>query len=274
MVKKYYASVCVIAQNDVDLLEIFIPFYRHIGFEHIYLIDNNSIPALNTYDFIKKYIDEKFVTHIPFEQRYQQMNAYNQILNTYRYETEWLAYFDTDEYLVMKNHTDIKILLKDYENFGSLCICWYCFGSNGHIEYQHDIFNAYTKRVINSYHYKTIVNTNKIIYFGVHNVVTHTENFHSVDEKKNYVKGPFTLYQNTDIVQLNHYVIRSKKDFDVKMSRSILGNPKNIRFFNYINDNSNIYDDTVINFINKTSFKLPDISSECLDYLHRTNRAK
>ena len=188
MVKKYYASVCVIAQNDVDLLEIFIPYYKHIGFEHIYLIDNDSVPKLNTYNFIKKYIDENYVTYILSREKRQQEISYNKVLHTYRKETVWLAYFDTDEYLVMKNHTDVKILLKDYEKFGALSVAWYMFGSNGHIEHQHDIFNAYTKRLKNSCHYKTIVNTDKTIKFNIHDVNTHVRGSYSVDEKKILLK--------------------------------------------------------------------------------------
>jgi hypothetical protein len=42
--KKYYSSICIIIKNDHDLLPEWLEHYSRLGFDHIYLIDNETNP--------------------------------------------------------------------------------------------------------------------------------------------------------------------------------------------------------------------------------------
>lgn len=276
MSKKYYASLCVTTRNDYDLLEIWIPYYFMIGFDHIYLIDNRSDTFLNQVPLIKSYIEKEKITYHYEPKDNQQIQSYNFILNHYRHETVWLAIFDTDEFLVLHKDNDIKDFLKRYEAFGAVSICWYQFGSNEHISHQADLFDAYTKRQQESNHYKTIIYTDRVTKYEVHCPKIFVGNFYAVDEAFNRVYGPFTKYQTTEFTQLNHYVIRSLEDFQRKMNRRYPGSPNTINFFNNLNASCNTVDTSIFDSLNRIQPNWRDIidSSRFKDFDPDTYKQK
>ena len=59
---KTKVCVCVIAKKENLYIEYFIEYYKQLGYDHIYLYDNNDKRGEKVEYLIKKYIDENFVT--------------------------------------------------------------------------------------------------------------------------------------------------------------------------------------------------------------------
>jgi hypothetical protein len=49
-------------------------------------------------------IDDDFVIQIPFSGRGIQVKSYNHFITNYRHSYDWAAFFDCDEFLVLKKH--------------------------------------------------------------------------------------------------------------------------------------------------------------------------
>ena len=237
--KKYYSSVCLVIKNDHDLLVEWLEHYQRIGFEHIYLIDNGTRPPHAEY--LREYIQSGYITYMYVTQYPCQTESYNHILRHHRHETNWIAFFDSDEFLVLKKHNNINDFLREYENYAAVSVVWYMFGSNGHFTHQEKTIPSYYKRARHNdiengqYYYKTIAMTDRTIYFEFHNGF-HCNGFTAVDETKTptFVCKPLQINQiNTNIIQLNHYVVRSLEDFQNKSRRrSGDGNVKDMDYFN------------------------------------------
>lgn len=152
----------------------------------------------------------------------------------------------------MKKHNNIREFLRNYEEFGSLSICWYLFGSNGHVERPPFVIPSYTKRFEKSCHYKTIVQPKRIENFAIHHVTQYRPGYFGVDEAKNRISGPYTIHQTTEFSQLNHYVLRSLVDYKIKMARGCADGSgrKTMEFFNIVNTKSVVEDYTILERIN------------------------
>jgi hypothetical protein len=254
---KYYISACLIIKNSIDLLEPWLQYHFFIGFEHIYLIDNHSNPKLFEYASINNYIKQNKITYIYDNTPRYQIPGYNWVLKTYGHESQWIAFFDCDEFIVLKQHDTIGDFIKNYEDFASVSICWYMFGSNNHLKHQPNLFEKYTMRKLLSCQYKSIVQPKYVIKMHIHHVVQSMNGRKTVDETKTIVSGIFTQYQCNVYTQLNHYIIRSLNDFQLKHKvGGGNGGVRPLESFDDLNKNSVTYCDAILQFMKRINFKL------------------
>jgi hypothetical protein len=239
---KYYISACLIIKNNIDLLEQWLQYHLFIGFEHVYLIDNHSDPKLFEYASVNNYIKQNKITYIYDDTPKYQVPGYNYVLKTYGHESQWIAFLDCDEFIVLKQHNTIGDFIKNYENFAGVSICWYLFGSNNHLKHQPNLFEKYTMRKPLSCFVKTIVQPKYVIKMRVHHVEKSVKGKITVDEAKKEVNGMHTLYQNSRYIQLNHYIVRSRNDFQLKNKvGGANGHIRSLQFFDNLNKNSVTY---------------------------------
>lgn len=245
----HYISLCLIIKNDHDYIREHVDYYFLIGFDHIYLTDNDSKPPLNI--ILQDYIDRGLVTYRHDARKALQISVYNDCIQQHRNDSKWIAFFDSDEFLVLKKDSTVIDLLKRYEAYAALSVCWYNFGSSNHIKKQKSIIQSYTLRSNKSCYYKTIVQPKFIISYDIHNVAKHKPGYFTVDEQCHKVTGPLTMYQTTEFCQLNHYVTRSFEDYQQKVARgSVAGSaPKPANFFDSINALSTVADICIFDFL-------------------------
>lgn len=198
-------------------------------------------------EILRSHIESGTVTYRYDNRRTVQVEAYNECLQEFGKDNEWIGFLDSDEFLVLKQHRSVRELLSGYKAFGALSVGWYLFGSNGHLTKQKSVIRSYTTRVPTSCHYKTFVQPKAVLKFTIHDVALHAPGYYTVDEQKNPVHGPFTRYQNTSICQINHYVVRSLDDFREKMARGCAdgSTPKSISFFDDINRMATVEDNSI-----------------------------
>ena len=73
---------------------------RWLGVDHILLTENDSSkPILND---IQEFVDSGFVTYRVDNKPFNQMEAYLWCYEKYRHKFNWLAFFDADEFLVLR----------------------------------------------------------------------------------------------------------------------------------------------------------------------------
>lgn len=217
------ALVCI-AKNEENYIKEWSDYHLKLGFDDIFVYQNNW-RLLENYNNVHK---------IEFDGEKQQKKAYNSFIKYYKSNYDWAAFFDVDEFLVLKKHKNIKDFISDYSEFPSIGVNWVFFGDNGHTKVDNDysVVKRFTKRQQGvDTHIKSIVKLkNKVSFNEVH----HPNTFW-VDTKKQKHKTSFTKFGDDEIAQLNHYFCKTEEEFIKKCDR---GRADNGKFRDYTEFNS------------------------------------
>lgn len=210
------ALVCI-AKNEDSYIDEWIAYNKKLGFDDIFIYQNNW----------RWSGESENVNKIEIDGINKQREAYNGFIRNNHSKYDWAAFFDIDEFLVLKKHDDIKSFLLDYEEFPAVGINWILFGDNGHktIDGDYSVVKRFTKRQegVNQ-HVKCIVKLSPIVYMDIHN-----PNSSWVDTHKRINRGPFTKIHTDDIAQLNHYFCKTQEEFQMKCDRGRADTPNSKR---------------------------------------------
>ncbi|PRW59940.1 glycosyl transferase family 2 [Chlorella sorokiniana] len=231
-------ALAVKGQHE-DLAE-WLQYHSQLGVDHFYVYDTGSKPPLDT--VLQPFIEEGLVTYIylddfaaaakrltasndhRYRPKFKQWIVYSMCLRDYGARHRWMAFIDSDEFLVLTDGTpSLPALLADYEDRAGLVLNWRILGSSGHKQRQNSTLLAYTscyqRDVDEQLATKSIINPaltvqppsphNAFYYGGCHAVQTdgtRVDTFASdrvADER-------LIIY---------HYITKSQEDFDRKMAR-------------------------------------------------------
>lgn len=255
--------IVAIAKMEYGYIKDWVEYHLKIGFDHIYIYDNNDIDSEEYYDdLLKEYINEGRVTIIDARGRvaYQRQSYLDFYSN---YDFKWILVIDIDEFLFFnKKYSNIKDFLnngpKDAESY---VFQWRLYkGSKKDLSRPiwenntEDCPNDAKKNNWYCYYngwYKTI--TRKIdISLNIDDVTEHfislNDNQHAYDGSYNKINNDLNIYFNCrlcldDIVYIKHYPIRDIDTFynkKLKRGHAGLDNSKIIDNELFL-DNSNIY---------------------------------
>ena len=222
MIKPVIVSI---AKFEKDYIEEFVRYHLNIGFEQIYLFDNEDIPTYQ--GILKEFGDKVIINHLPGKHylRLPQYEALQIFINNYMWKPEitHVAHLDIDEFIVLKKHNNIKDFIKEYifdgENgimCGGIGINWRFFGNNNHVE-KTKVPNTirFTKRQQDgNLHVKTLFNKQFYGYYtNPHNIVVTDNNYPIKCTNGNIIDGPFNENMDFSVIQLNHYKCKTWKEF-------------------------------------------------------------
>lgn len=203
------ALVCI-AKNEDHYIKEWCDYHLKLGFDQIFIYQNDWVCDL----------EMKNVTKLTMNGPTKQIESYNTFIKDYHQEFDWVAFFDVDEFLVLKKHTNVKDFISDYSNHDGIGINWVIFGSNGHkeiINNNYSLISRFTKRENGvDEHIKSIIkmtNINRLDMF------VHNPNRPNVNTNGNLFYGPFNSEKNDDIAQINHYFCKTRKEFEEKINR-------------------------------------------------------
>ena len=197
-------ALCCIASKENKYIREWIKHYKNLGFDRIIICDNNFGDSEYFEDVILDYIESGYVTILNYRDiKSPQLQAYYEVFNTFK-EFDWIAYYDIDEFLVLKQHNTIHEYFKwaynkFYElnifdkNIVAICANWECYSDSNILYYDEtpifekfkepikdnkgkikidviddDIYKSYVYSI--NIHIKSIVNTysKDIIEFSPH----------------------------------------------------------------------------------------------------------
>ena len=195
------------AKDEDHYIQEWVNYYLKLGFDNVFIYENNWRCRLENDQIIK----------IPIDGPARQIAAYNHFIQNFTGHFDWAAFFDVDEFLVLKKHNSIKDFIEDYKDHDGIGVNWHLFGSNGFESPGGDygVLKRFTKRgkTVNQ-HIKTILKLRKDIFMAQHN-----PNIPIVDTNRNIIDGPFNFNGDDSIAQLNHYFCKSKEEFLAKVKR-------------------------------------------------------
>ena len=201
------ALVCI-AKNEDNYIKEWYDYHMKIGFDDIIVYQNDWECNITEPNLIKYRVDGKN----------KQLFCYNNFITEHQGKYDWVAFFDVDEFLVLKKHKNVKEFIKDYEDYPGIGINWVFFGDNNHngVIDDYSVISRFIKREkkVNN-HVKSIVKLTPELRMLVHN----PSNTVIVDTNKCAFKSSFSPKQYDDIAQLNHYFTKTKEEFIKKVER-------------------------------------------------------
>lgn len=208
-------SLVCIAKNEDPYIQEWVDYHIKLGFDNIYIYMNDW----------RTDIEHPKVIKIELDGIDKQRESYNHWLNNYKNQNNFVAFFDVDEFLVLKKHKTIQEFVSDYVNHNGIGINWYMFGNNGHTEVidgEYSQIKRFTMRSSKmNHHVKTILNCKSDYKMDIHNPV----NGQIVSTDYIVFDGPFNVYPNDEIAQLNHYYCKTKEEFIKKCERGRADSP-------------------------------------------------
>lgn len=204
------ALVCI-AKNEDNYIEEWVKYHKKIGFDSIFIYEN---------DWDCNF-DDPIITKIKFNGPSKQIEAYNDFIEkNIKYDDwnfDWVAFFDVDEFLVLKTHKTVKDFINDYKEYSSIGINWVLFGDNNikNLNGDYSVIKRFIKRQKNiNPHIKSIVKITLTTKMLIHNPTCKW-----VNTDKNLLNGAFNNNGNDNIAQINHYFCKTKEEFIEKINR-------------------------------------------------------
>ena len=159
--------ICAIARNENIYINEWVKHHLKIGFNHIYLYDNNNKTDPFVGDFIDKDLLDK-VTIIDYRERRDyklQLIAYQNCYDTYDFD--WCFYIDIDEFLVGVDDVN-EWLSRDYlKDKEQIKVKINLFGDDDCIERDMSIpVMDFFKKIINGKNEHVAVPLNKCLVRG------------------------------------------------------------------------------------------------------------
>jgi hypothetical protein len=136
----YTLSICAIFQNEARFLKEWIEYHRLVGVEHFWLYNNNS--SDHFLEVLDPYVKQGIVdlidwrSNIP-ENKYEEfhfktkMNVYNECLGRSKNVSKWVAFIDSNEFLVPVHDGNLAQMLEtQFSVVSGLCIYEQTFGTS------------------------------------------------------------------------------------------------------------------------------------------------
>jgi Glycosyl transferase family 2 len=199
------ALVCI-AKNEDNYIEEWIKYHKKLGFDDIFIYQNNwRMPN----------IDMETI-NIESDGNIRQLPSYNHFIENNWMKYQWAAFWDIDEFLVLKKHKNIKEFISDYDEYSGIGINCYLFGDNGKTEKEFGLINRFTKRQLSvDRHVKCIYKMQPSLRM----TNPHHGNVGWTDTNKNTHYHAYNPNGPTDIAQINHYFCKTVVEFQEKISR-------------------------------------------------------
>jgi hypothetical protein len=121
--------VCIV-KDEADYLEEWLAYHVALGVDHFIIYDNGSTDGSAA--MLERYINHGLVTRIDWPLGGGQLSAYNHALRMFGATTRWLAYYDSDEFLVPLLDDDIPTFLARFDEAAVVRVPRVEFGFSGH----------------------------------------------------------------------------------------------------------------------------------------------
>jgi hypothetical protein len=238
---KHNLVIHTIAKDEEHIINEWILHNIFIGFEHIFIYDDNSkIPILETIQVLPEYIKEKvtifrlededdfynidvFKTSEYYDESVynnfttiKQLYFQNYFLNNFKDVSELCFFCDIDEFIYLKNNDNILSFLDVYNEYDIIYIPWLVYGSSFYIEQPEG-------SIMKNFRYHDFK------YFVLGKSICRMKNIdkiictHEISNDKKIYKFDHNTKLHELPIHINHYQINSVKTYLKRKLRNEVG---------------------------------------------------
>ena len=141
--KELKVCLCTIGKKENLYASEFVEHYKKIGYDKIFIYDNNNIGDEKFEDVLTNQISNKFVEIINYrgyrgKRQSPQSDAFIDCYEKNKNNYDWLSFFDFDEFLELNKSRNIKEYLsnKKFKKCANIKINWLMFSDNNLLYYE------------------------------------------------------------------------------------------------------------------------------------------
>ena len=231
---KSKVGLCVIGKQENKYAKEFVDYYKSIGFYHIFLYDNNEKDDERFEEVLNEDISNNFVSIINYrgyrgEENHPQFDAYIDCYEKNSKEYDWLAFYDFDEFLYLKNHKTIQEFVdqRKFDHCINIKINWIIYSDNDLIYYENkpvqERFTTPLPKYSANIHIKSLVRGNLPTNYWKGMINPHTSNNDYIccvpTGEKIDSKTPFNYQPNYDETYIKHYNTKTLEEYIKKAKR-------------------------------------------------------
>lgn len=219
-------AVCLYVRNAENDIEEWIAYHSVTGANAFVIYDNGSTDRTAAKATAMGTVAD--VRVVPWGHKTgprAQVEAYEDCLERFKGQFEWLLFLDSDEFLVSTDGRPMKSLLDGRFFDAAIAFNWACFGSNGHVNRPPGLMiEEFTARSDESFgpneHTKVMVRPDLVKscsnphYFEMNGPMVRSDG-RPVDWK---AQG-HTHTIDLSGWRVNHYFVRSREQWDAKLAR-------------------------------------------------------
>ena len=256
--------ICAMAKNEHKYINEWVEHHVNLGFNKIYLYDNDDIDKSYIGDFINsKFLNKCVIKNIRGQQKPKlQHDIYTGFYNKYGKTFDWVFYCDIDEFLVGIENVHSWLMQPQFKSAMQIRVKWRLFGDDNIIE------RDMNKKVVDTFHNEITKSFNRnlidkgnlekqgkaFVRGGLSNVIVRSPHFASFGCRDNiipsilpsgkpcYSKVVIEEDYSNEKVFLNHYMTKSLSEFiDQKLNRTdaVFGNTVALDYYWRINKKTN-----------------------------------
>ena len=138
-------ALCAIAKLENNYLKEWVEYHLKLGFDQIFLYDNNDKNGEHFEEVINDYIISGQVKVTDYRGRVlAQVPAFDHCYQTYGKDFDWMGFIDIDEFITLNEDKDIKEFLgkEKFNNYNCVYLFWAYFTDSGHITVENNNYNC------------------------------------------------------------------------------------------------------------------------------------
>ena len=217
--------ICAIAKNENKYINDWCHHHIELGFDNIYIYDNND----NSTDYIGDFIDDDIKDKIHIlninDKKLQQQNSYNTFYYLFNHNFKWCAFIDIDEFIILGKWDNISQFVNDkiFKNAELIRLKWHIFGDDDLIErpFIQPIYKEIKKRLIGHFYenqLKSIVkgNLNGIFFKSVHypHIKSKVPSKQFLSDGTKIPNAKIEIKsKNKEPAYINHYITKTISEF-------------------------------------------------------------
>ena len=234
-IKNLKVCLCTIGKKENLYAKEFIKHYKKLGYNNIFIYDNNDIEGENFENVLKDEIKEGYVIIINYrgyrgKENHPQFDAYKDCYKKNYRKYDWLSFFDFDEFLeIIPSNITIQEFLgnQKYNNCQNIKINWLWYMNNNSLYYenkpvQERITQPNYENIVNKHIKSTIRgNLKKNYWDNMNNPHSSNNNFISCSSSGKIIESasPFNSPPDYKYAFLKHYEYKSFEEFCIKINK-------------------------------------------------------
>lgn len=215
---KHFLSLVAPLKDEESYLIEFVAYYLLHGVDHFYFYDNDS--AIPVREILYDYREHCTVMRAPGDA--VQIRAYAHFCKHFKHESEWIAVFDIDEFVLPHRHRSFREFLLDHDHCDGIGINWVMFGDGHHkTRPAGGVIENYLYREARQHPcIKSVVKGDALVGFPDNaHYATLRDGARYVDAHGNPITNAYNEHHTIDVIQLNHYFTKSAAEWQVKLHR-------------------------------------------------------
>lgn len=218
-------ALCGIVKDEVRSIVEWLAHYKALGFTDFLIYDNESTDG--TTDILQALDGAGELVHLDWPhavgQRPQRL-AYDHARR--HAEVDWLASFDADEFLNLRQDASIQAFLARFgPEVSAIAVNWVVFGSGGQTQYRpapatERFTDALPGDAFPSHTVKTIGRRARLVGTGLHLVNPDGGRYvNPSGQDVRFRRRCAVQSPDTEVAALHHYVIKSMEEYAEKRAR-------------------------------------------------------